>query len=156
MVMEDLTSQYTGGPVKATLNSQLQPLITGQNYMITANIYNDGSGVIEKIDSFQIRVPKALEIVSTSDSIATSFTDGCLIDKTNANYDTVTCKYNVANEKSSRYISNGEYKRISFLVKPSSLGTDIDRTTYLITGNAAYTYLKTASQILTIAAAPPQ
>jgi hypothetical protein len=160
MQLIDLTSQYTGGPVKATLNSQKQPIMTGQKYMIVANIYNDGSGVIKKIESFDIKVPNTLVIAPNS--IVTTFTnsaigDGCTKTPTpDGDYSIIKCSHNNPAEKVSRYINRGEFKRVSFMVTPASLGVDIDRTTYLVTGTAKYTYLKTDSQSLTIAAVPVQ
>ncbi len=60
IVLKELTSEYSGGPVKATLWTPKQPARTGEPYMIVASIYNDGSGLLTKISEFKVKVPKIL------------------------------------------------------------------------------------------------
>ena len=42
ITLEELTSQYTGGPVKATLWSQRQPIRSDETSLFVASLYNDG------------------------------------------------------------------------------------------------------------------
>jgi hypothetical protein len=157
----DLTSQYTGGPVKATLNSQRQPLRAGDSteYIMIANIYNDGLGIIKSIEGFTIKIPSSLTLVPGS--IVTTFAgsstvDGCGDSVTSGGYTTITCSHNSANTAPKFYIKHGEFKRVSFFVTANPLDSDVERKTDLMIGNAAYTYMKTNTQTLTISNGPPQ
>jgi hypothetical protein len=154
IVLQDITSEYTGGPVKATLWTPKQPARTNEPYLVVASIYNDGSGSLLRINNFTITVYG--KDISEVKVIASTFrtginTDGCTpqsgdITKINDNF-VVTCKNTYGDLKT------GEFKRVSLYITPSDV---TDETTTLIVGWANYDYLKSSSQSLTIANAPPQ
>jgi hypothetical protein len=139
ITLQELTSQYTGGPVKATIWTQRQPYRNGDEALVVASIYNDGNGVIENINNFEIRVPEILEFTQ-DDIIGDTFGD-CT--KTG---EVIRCSY-------GGEIEPGEYKRVSFLVTPN-IGNEVDRKTTLIVGLASYTYKKTSEQTLQLAPFP--
>ena len=153
ITLQELTSQYTGGPVKATLWSQKQPIRAGEVALFVASIYNDGGGNIIEISNFAIKIPKELGIV---EKISSTFygsggltDDGCgpnrIVNPGGGDAE-IDCHHTWANHP----IKPGEYKRVSFLVTPPST-MSVDRMTRLITGLATYKYIKTSSQSLTVA-----
>lgn len=154
MILKDLTSEYTGGPVKATIWTQKQPARTDIPFLVVASIYNDGAGELQSINDFKIivykrNVVKDVEILGKTFRQSSSLTpDGCdLIDKSTGDF-IITCR------NTWGIIKPGEFKRVSFYVYP--IDTITDQKTTQITGQADYTYRRTTSQTLTVANAPPQ
>lgn len=154
--IKELMSKYTGGPVKATLFTQRQPLRSDETSVVIASIYNEGGGVIKRVNEFKIIVPVSL---GSPTDISTSFVDGgCGTETTKDSQGVwlntvITCSHNKNGAASE--IKPQEYKRVSFFITPP-LYADIERKTSLIVGLADYTYLKTQSQMLQVANAPPQ
>jgi len=152
IVLQDITSEYTGGPVKATLWTPKQPARTGEPYLVVASIYNDGSGELLKINNFTVIVyGKDIDSVEVISSTFRKDGSGCHpstgnLNKINENF-VVWCE-------NTKPLKSGEYKRVSLYITPSSTITD-EKTTQII-GTANYDYLKSTSQSLTIANAPPQ
>jgi len=153
MVLQDLTSEYTGGPVKATLWTPKQPARTGEPYLVVASIYNDGAGELIRINNFKVTVYRN-DIIGAGNvtKIASTFRvisgDGCgnVVDS-----DADKTSYIICN---NTYILKPlEYKRVSLYITPNDVS---DQKTTLIVGKANYDYLKTTSQSLTVANAPPQ
>jgi hypothetical protein len=147
ITLQDLTSQYTGGPVKATLWSQRQPIRAGETSLFVASIYNEGDGEIESIGGFSIKIPTALgtpTIVSSTFYTGSIGNDGC-----NLNQNEIFCQHNVAGSG----IKTGEYRTPSFFITPTTT-QGVDRISRLITGLATYKYVKTVSKSITVANAP--
>jgi hypothetical protein len=162
ITLQELTSQYTGGPVKATLWSQRQPIRAGEASLFVASIYNDGGGVIDKIDPFIVKIPKELiydplnpendgkvERVSSTFYAGTIGADSCSGPVLNGNFIEITCRNNIAD----RPVKPGEYKRVSILITPKK-NLNVDRMTRLIIGLADYDYTKTTSKSITVANFP--
>ncbi|MEM5872439.1 MAG: hypothetical protein QXD55_01065, partial [Candidatus Aenigmatarchaeota archaeon] len=160
ITLQELTSQYTGGPVKATLWSQKQPIRdNGETSLFVASIVNEGGGTINKINSFEILIPTDLvnsneniEIVAqTFQEQANSF-NGCGTEKHPTEsktigkneYWVISCVHNIP-------MKTGEYKRVSFFITPKDVS---DRKTSLIIGLANYEYTKTGSASIAVANAP--
>jgi hypothetical protein len=161
ITLQDITSQYTGGPVKATIWSQRQPIRNGEQSLFVASIYNEGNGILSRVNNFEVRIPTEIPqptIVSQTFRLTgpPADPDGCSLGGSPVDgYWVITCS-NTYDE-----IEKGEFKRVSFFITPdySQTGTIpelIDRKTTLIIGLANYEYIKTSSQSLTIANAPPQ
>ena len=161
ITLQDFTSEYTGGPAKATLFTQSQPARNDIPFIVVAAIYNDGPGEILNITDFKIKVYGgnvvnnvwivAYDFRKNAPTTSNSAPNGCdAVDSTSdpGNY-IITCHN--GNWKS---LKSGEYKRVSFYVNASDGITD--RRTTLIVGQADYNYRKTTSQALTMAVAPPQ
>jgi len=162
ITLQELTSQYTGGPVKATLWSQRQPIRAGEASLFVASIYNDGGGVIDKIDPFIVKIPKELiydpsnpendgkiERVSSTFYTGTIGTDSCTDPTPNGDFMEITCRNIIAN----RPVKPGEFKRVSILITPKK-NLNVDRMTRLIIGLANYDYTKTTSKSITVANFP--
>jgi hypothetical protein len=152
----DLTSQYTGGPVKATLWTPKQPVRTHEPSVVVASVLNEGTGVIKNI-KYIIAIPAALFDTSNMDSAQglSSFTTCDSVPQalwnaahTAITYYTVSCTY-------SKEIKPQEFKRVSFFINPQ-MDDQTEGTTSQINGYVEYTYVKTSSQSLTIAPAPAQ
>ncbi len=150
VVLHELYSRYTGGPVKATLYIPRQPIRDTEPSIVIASILNEGTGNIEDV-TFTVLVPIEL---GTPTTIRTSFDPGCgaigsrsIDGKT---YNAIVC------EHSETLVENREFKRISFFIEPRDVSSVIERQTNLIIGLADYTYVKTSTQILQVANAPPQ
>ncbi len=161
IVLHDLTSEYTGGPVKATLWTPKQPARTDIPFLVVASIYNDGSGELLEIKDFTITVFGG-DVIKGVDFIGTTFRrsapapdappDGCDSSFTpdgDGNF-YITCH----NTWPPEGIKPGEWKRVSFYIDPINTTTD-QRTTQIV-GWADYKYRKTTSQRLVVANAPPQ
>jgi hypothetical protein len=151
ITLQELTSQYTGGPVKATLWSQKQPIRAGEASLFVASIYNDGGGVIDSINDFLVKIPTelgAVDLLSSNFYLGAIGTTNC-VNRTVPNFTEIYCQDYVA----GRPIKTGEYKRVSFLVTPL-VGMDVDRMTRLIIGLANYNYTKTSSRSITVANTP--
>jgi len=167
--VQDFTSEYTGGPVKATIFTPKQPARTDVPFLFVASIYNDGSGELVNITNFTITVYNggAIENVSI---IGTDFRtggwppnatpNGCggipmnLTKDSERNF-VIRCKHNPNDGGMSQdTIKPGKFKRISFYIYPNN--SIQNQKTVQIIGWADYTYRKTTSQTLTVANAPPQ
>ncbi|MFH1229740.1 MAG: zinc ribbon domain-containing protein [Candidatus Aenigmatarchaeota archaeon] len=154
-LVDNITSQYTGGPVKVTLWSQRQPIRAGESSLFVASIYNDGQGEINNAELKLMILTSVGEITPVSSTFYNGNinTDGCGgIDSASYwGYNVITCTHNLP----SRPIKSGEYVRFSFMIKPSesSLG-GADRISRLIVGLANYEYVKTFSKSITIANNP--
>ncbi len=152
ITLQEITSQYTGGPVKATLWSQKQPVRdSGELSLFVASIVNEGGGTLNNITYFRIKIPT--DIADKVDLIAQTFQS---IDKEtppNGCKDppVIEGKYWVIDCVHNSPMKTGEYKRVSFFVTPKGV---TDRKTSLITGLANYNYTKTGSASIKIANAP--
>jgi len=163
IVLVDLTSQYTGGPVKATLWSQKQPIRNNEVALFVASIVNEGSGSLNVIRSFSILIPQDLADSSGIEVVAQTFkqkagtdvfdgcNDGLVADhptrrKTigGRNFWEIYCVHNES-------IAPREYRRVSFFITPKPVS---DRKTSLLIGLANYEYIKTASTSIKVANAP--
>jgi len=168
ITLQDFTSEYTGGPVKATLFTQEQPARNDIPFLVIAAIYNDGPGEILNITNFTIKVYSGnmvtgVEVVGFdfrdnppcpwSTGTCKPKPDGC-----NPGVGTVTKdpdgNYTIKCSNKWKPLKPGEYKRVSFYV--SAGGVTGDKKTTLIVGQADYFYRKTTSQMLTMSNAPPQ
>jgi hypothetical protein len=152
ITLQDLTSQYTGGPVKATLWSQRQPIRAGEASLFVASIYNDGGGVIDSINDFYVKIPTELgtvDLVSSNFYLGATTAPGCQNQGTVGDFTVIYCQDYIA----GRPIKTGEYKRVSFLVTPPAT-MSVDRMTRLIIGLANYDYTKTTSRSIAVANTP--
>jgi hypothetical protein len=168
ITLQDFTSEYTGGPVKATLFTQQQPARNDIPFIVIAAIYNDGSGEILNITNFTITVYSG-NVVTGVDVIGFDFRDSppcpwstgiCKTqpDGCNPGVGTVVKdpdeNYRIECSNNWKPLKPGEYKRVSFYVNASRVTGD--KKTTLIVGQADYKYRKTTSQMLTMSNAPPQ
>ncbi|NIO44604.1 MAG: hypothetical protein GTN36_03565 [Candidatus Aenigmarchaeota archaeon] len=160
IVLHDLTSEYTGGPIKATLWTPKQPARTDIPFLVVASIYNNGQGELLKIEEFEITVYgkdtiSGVNVLGstfrTSSPQASAIPDGCgaAVADGNGNW-IITC----SNTYIGDIVEPGEWKRVSFYITPSA--TIEEQKTTQIIGRAEYTYRKTTSQQLQMANAPPQ
>jgi hypothetical protein len=167
MVLQDLTSEYTGGPIKATLYTQKQPARTDVPFLVVASIYNDGSGELLNITDFTITVYKGDNVVDDVEFLGTTFRnyqptinnlpDGCGTDPigpVGPTFDSSTGNFVLSCSNNWGTLKQGEFKRISFYIYPNT-SIDDEKTTQIV-GWAQYRYRKTTSQTLIIANAPPQ
>jgi hypothetical protein len=160
ITLQDLTSQYTGGPVKATLWSQKQPVRENELSLFVASIVNEGGGTLNSIRNFKVLISKQLvgNEINNIQIIAQTFKktagvnvfDGCgdvpldgssFTDLVNGN------NYFVINCTHAEPMKSGEYKRVSFFVTPGSVS---DRKTSLLVGLANYEYIKTGSATIAV------
>jgi hypothetical protein len=163
--LKEVTSEYTGGPVKATLWSQRQPIRSGETSMFVASIVNEGNGVINQVGYFTILIPE--DIVGDYDNsggpseddihiVATTFKDGtsepCKVHMpgdmplivAGINYFGLNCV-------NTGSFGNGEFKRVSFYIKPNDV--TVSRTSQII-GLASYEYTKSSSTSVSIPMVP--
>ncbi len=163
ITLQDFTSEYTGGPAKATLFTQSQPARNDIPFIVVAAIYNDGPGEILNITDFKIKVYGG-NIVNDVRIVAYDFRRNAPTTSNSAPDGCDPSSGSVTADSEGNYIINcynrwkplksGEYKRVSFYVNTS--GDITDKRTTLIVGQADYTYRKTTSQMLTMSNAPPQ
>ncbi|NIM46678.1 MAG: hypothetical protein GTN40_00770 [Candidatus Aenigmarchaeota archaeon] len=146
IVIKELTSYYTGGPVKATLISRKQPLRSDETNIVIASLLNEGTGIIKQA-KFVIKVPDNLIDNLSNSDLYYSF-DSCEVTNPSGFY-VITCTH-------GRDIESQEFKRVSFFIKPDALPADVDSKTSLIVGLTDYRYLNTQSRSLQLAIAPPQ
>lgn len=156
ITLQEITSQYTGGPVKAAIVSQRQPIRNGEQSLFVASVYNDGNGVLSNVKKFEIRIPEELGIPSIVSQTFRSKSPqeqpepkGCSL------IGVVNGYYNITCENTYGVIEKGEFKRVSFFITPKYEDI-IDIRTTLMVGFVNYEYKKTTSQSLTIVNAPPQ
>ena len=163
ITLQEVTSQYTGGPVKATIWSQKQPIRSpesggqAESSLFVASLYNEGKGNITTVQSFKIKIPT--DMVNSIGDISvlgsTFYGPGGLSDDscpitTEGNYYVIECEHTWANHP----IKPGEYKRVSFFIDPKTISADIINR--LLIGSAKYRYAMTDSKSLTIVNNPPQ
>jgi len=159
ITLQELTSQYTGGPVKATLWSQKQPVRSGELSLFVASIVNEGGGTLNQIRNFTILIPQDLAGRDDIELIAQTFKkkgdtepNGCFDPSDPHPNSTLDNKYwKIECEQTYEPMKPGEYKRVSFFITPGNVS---DRKTSLIVGLANYEYIKTGSTSITIANAP--
>lgn len=154
----DYTSEYTGGPVKATLATPKQPFRTGELSSVVASIVNEGNGLVEEAE-FIIAIHKNMFEGAKSAADAANIADmnsnfdkygSCTFDDfpPPSDYYLIKCRYNSEMVK-------GEIKMVNFFVKPdSTVFKDVERTTQLLTGYVGYLYRKTTTKSLTIIDSP--
>lgn len=154
IILEELTSQYTGGPIKATLWSQRQPIRDTDESLFVASIFNDGYGETILIDPFEVWIPD--ELVDSVDVVGHTF-DTCTNSPITASdgYYKIICSFDAEPPSTNKPIENSEYKRVSFFLKPRPIADKVKKTT-LIIGKAKYKYRKEESQTLSIANSPLQ
>jgi uncharacterized C2H2 Zn-finger protein len=163
IILQEVTSQYTGGPVKATIWSQKQPIRSpesggqAESSLFVASLYNEGRGNITTVQSFTIKIPT--DMVNSTDDIevlgSTFYGSDGLSDSncpitTEGDYYVITCEHRWADHP----IKPGEYKRVSFFIDPKTIS--VDRINRLLIGSAKYRYAMTNSKSLTIVNQPPQ
>jgi len=151
VLMTNITSEYTGGPVKATLFIPNQPARTHWPQLVVASIYNDGAGELTRINNYTITfygqyIESVEVIMKTFDDCNVS--ENTNITKTNNNF-VIKCWHN------SRSIKPQEYKRVSFYVTAID-SVEITEKTAQIIGKANYDYRKTNAQSLVVANNPPE
>jgi len=159
VLMTNITSEYTGGPVKATLFIPNQPARTHWPQLVVASIYNDGSGELTKVNKFEImfysQYIESVQVIMTTFKYSDK-SDGCdtpvgqnITNKDSNDNFVIICK----NEYGT--IKPQEYKRVSFYVIPKE-GVEITEKTTQIIGKANYGYRKTNAQSLVVANNPPE
>jgi len=151
ITIQNVTSEYSGGPVKATIWSQGQPIRNNRESLIVISLLNEGQGNITDVIEYIIYVPEDLE----PQKIEYSNFDGCEEDDNFTSrsgkwegYKSITCYR-------TRSITSNNFARVSFLVKPG-ISSEVDRRTFDIIGLAKYTYSGTDSKSLQVANAPLQ
>ena len=159
ITLQSLTSQYTGGPVKATLWSQKQPVRGNEKALIIASIVNEGGGEINQVYKFTILIPK--DIASSVEIVAQTFKQDPALNaepKGCGNLGSVSTTTTISDRTYYKIecvhvlpIEPGEYKRVSFFLTPNDPD---DRTTKLLIGLANYEYTKTGSTSIVIANSP--
>lgn len=158
ITLQELTSQYTGGPVKATLWSQKQPIRSDEISLFVASIVNEGGGTLNQVKSFRVLIPKEIATKVNISIVAQTFVstpntfDGCGTSINPKDGDTMGFKdYWVIDCVHNNPMKTGEYRRVSFFMTPKTVA---DTKTSLIVGLANYNYTKTGSTSITIANAP--
>jgi hypothetical protein len=142
--LSTLESQYSGGPVKATIWSQKQPLRSGDDSIIRVYIKNEGVGNLTQVTNYIIYVPNELNATQVASS---SFKNGCPEDtlftkNIKSGYDGIICTTNPSN-KNEEEIAPGDYGVVSFYIHPPQDVT-FERKTFLITAVGSYKYEKFA------------
>ena len=184
IVMTNVTSSYTGGPVMATVFIPYQPARTGQNQLVVASVYNNGNGVVESIENFLVEIngkyiaetQGVRVIASTFKTIDTYLgrtrTEGCFFyvnGEQRSNVDSGDGYvprsddgnyYIICRNDYGTVLEKGEHRRVSFYVKPSDTenteGYVQDIKSTIITGKVSYYYTNYVEESLTLVNAPPQ
>ncbi len=149
IILEPAESQYSGGPVKATINTQKQPIKNEEASLIKASVFNEGSGSLLEIKSFTIFVHRNLTPGKVESS---QFNEGCSEDSSFhdgsdkgdkwKDYFYIECKHN-------KEIKQFDFKRVTFYIEPD-IGNQADLKTYQIIGLVEYTYRNSQKQTLQI------
>jgi len=152
--LEQFESVYSGGPVKATIWTQKQPLRNGEESLVKVFIYNEAGGSLDFVN-YTIYVHPNLALGTLE--LATSNLNGCDegddFSKLSSTHPTFPdYQYKVCTHDEP--IEKGKYKLVSFYIN-STIGANIDRRTFSIIGLVNYNYSKTRTQILTLANNPP-
>lgn len=155
ITLQELMSKYTGGPAKATLWSQRQPIRDGESTLFVASLYNDGSGDLIEIKSFKVLIP--VELSNNVNGVAHTFTSCNPSDRSDE--DTIVVRassitgYWEIDCISNELLEPTQFRRVSFFLEPVNLPEKIRKTSNIV-GLAEYIYEKTESKMLTIANAP--
>ncbi|MFH0929565.1 MAG: hypothetical protein V1818_04425 [Candidatus Aenigmatarchaeota archaeon] len=151
--LEELISEYTGGPVKATIYCQRQPIRDGEETLIRVSLKNEGRGNITFVDDLKIYVPQILNDEQPIEIEASTFS-GCTEGDTFGSGE-ITCTYFSDIDNRIPQIGPGEYRTVVFLIKPNLDGFDDQSIiTRLITGVASYEYMDTKNVNIQVAIAP--
>jgi predicted RNA-binding Zn-ribbon protein involved in translation (DUF1610 family) len=154
---QQISSQYSGGPVKATIASQQkQPIVNQQEAIIIAVISNEGTGILSSIDGFQIFVPADLNPKNSFESSTFSYkgkqgcSDATLINDVDSPFNGYY-KFQCHHDKA---IMSGasNFVTLSFLIQPDN--KNVDRKTYGIVGLATYKYSNSKETQIQIAPMP--
>jgi hypothetical protein len=158
ITLQQVTSDYTGGPVKATLWSQRQPVKSGEKSLFYAALVNEGGGTLNDIYLFKILIPTDvvsgntiddIEILSENFKNITTSSGGC--SKGAGIYTVADNKDYTIDCTSSDPMNNGAYKKVSFFITPVNVTI---KKTSLITGLANYNYTKMSLASIAMANAP--
>jgi hypothetical protein len=154
ITLQQEESQYSGGPVKATIWTQKQPIRNTEESLIVVSLLNEGKGKITDIEDYTILVPEDLR----PEELQYSTFDGCEEEQEfegGSDLGTEWADYMYISCSHSRSIDSNDFKRISFLIRPK-IGSEVDKRTLLIIGKAKYTYSNSQEKSLQIIQAPPQ
>ncbi|MBN2203387.1 MAG: DMT family transporter [Candidatus Aenigmarchaeota archaeon] len=161
--LDEVTSEYTGGPVKATIYSREQPIRNGERSFIRVSLYNEGRGNITGIINYRIIVPVILNPENIDDGSYT-FTDcssnrgkniwSSLKSDTGEDGDEefmyIDCEYVVDNSHPD--IERDKYRTMVFMIYPVSI-KDTTKTS-LIIGKASYSYRVSKDENIQVAVSP--
>lgn len=162
ITLREVTSEYTGGPVKATIKTFRQPLREGDKSLIVVSIVNEGGGILNNISNLTVYVhknlnPEEFEMTTFKVKDATDpdkKEDGCgsWSDGTGdwEDFEVLSCNH----EFPILSTDDTPYKRVAFYIEPT-IGAS-DRRSLLIVGLADYSYSKEDSRTLTMSSFPPQ
>ena len=165
ITLQDFTSEYTGGPVKASINSQKQPLRNEDQSLIRVSLLNEDKGNITGISNYRITVPTILNpgpLESSSFNNAEceegrgwlSFSGGSCTEIDEVCY--IDCKYTSGGTTPEGYvyaqIERDRFRTITFLISPQDV-TETQITTQII-GTASYSYRTTKDISIQVAAGP--
>jgi len=150
ITLQELTSEYSGGPVKATIYSQKQPVRNGEDSLIRVSLVNEGSGNVTSIIGFTVYVPDILEPQALESSTFETCTEGSVFtDSERSGFKKIFCTYS---KFSYPKIGPNDYRTAMFLIKPTQI-TENRKTTSII-GIASYNYKTTKSKDIQVAAVP--
>jgi hypothetical protein len=150
ITLQEVTSQYTGGPVKASLWSQSQPIRAEETSQFVASITNAGVGVLKKIMYYDISIPSSFVSGSptiVSQTFRSSGNKGCAVIAPT----TVVSNW-VIHCENDLSMKAGESRMVAFYIEPKQIS--VDRISRLIIGLANYEYIKTTSKSVSIANNP--
>ena len=149
----ELTSEYSGGPVKATIYTLRQPIRNRDTSLIRVSLVNEGNGNITEITYFTIYVPQILFGDEGPQSLDSSTFTSCTgwqgPDGNNNMF--ITCEYTPDNINYPE-IEHNKFRTATFTISPDSV--DQTQISTSILGVASYKYRTSKDINIPIAPGP--
>ncbi len=146
-------SQYSGGPIKATIRTEKQPVRDNEQSTVIFSIVNEGSGTLDRLDDYSIYVPRFLNPGTILSSTFSGCTEGSGFTPASSPWvDYVKISCNLPVTRPIRSTDQINYRRASFTITPPPVA---EKQTGLIVGIITnYVYTKTDSRTVQVAYFP--
>ncbi len=136
---KQITSTYSGGPIKATIFTQKQPLRSGESSIGKFSIYNTGNGIINKSAEVVMFMPDDINDVSllAEVNLKCSKDENGKLKPENVKISDST--YKAFRCKTTKDLDPEQYATFAFTFS-YNIEKDIDTKSILFTGYSFYTY----------------
>jgi len=128
ITQRSVISSYTGGPVKASIWTELEPIICGKKAFMSFTIMNEGTGKVLRGTTFKIRLPEEIKI---EPEIGQKIKADCSKNYNNNNNWLISCTV-------TKDIPKGEIARVTFWVTPTC--GNAEQKTLTVVGYVDYIY----------------
>ncbi len=149
--LQDVEAQYSGGPVRASIWTQKQPVRMSEDTLAVITITNQGTGTVKKGATYVLSIPLVSGMQKEKLTI-NEVSKGGLNCKLPADFKTDHYEMSCTLDKD---LQKGLYAKYAFIFK-YDIPAEVDKKTILFVGNVNYKYETQQMQNLIATWIPPQ